>query len=106
MLKKNNERQNCFCPSLLFRLETKVNILPSVLTLLAEAVVAAFQLDNLQFVLLLSNLSWCQNAKLAAESYKGLGVSVVSEDARAELFACLTVDKLTYLHLRTKDSCK
>lgn len=79
------EKGNSFSAiPLVWLLQAKVNILPSVLSLLAEAVVTTLKLHYLEFVLLCSNLSWRQLSKLAGEGNKASAAFLVSEDAALE----------------------
>lgn len=80
-------------------LQAKVNILPGILTLLAQAEVAWLQLNHLKLILHGSNLSWGQFTHLGAECHEASVLVSISEDATLEDLSSLLVCKLTDLHL-------
>lgn len=79
--------------------ETQVHVLPVVLTLLAEAVVATLKLNDLELVLLSCNLCRRQSSELGAEGDERSCTFVVGEDAGLEFFSCLFVGEVADLHL-------
>ena len=81
------------------RIALKCNILPTVLTHLAERVVTRLKLDYLQAVLTSHNLCRSEVTQLAGERHKAAIVVCISENAGLESLASLLVDKATYLHL-------
>ena len=82
-------------------LEAEVHVFPGILPLFAEAVVARFQLDNLQLILLSCNLMRAQFTHFGAECHEGLvsSISWVCEDAGLEDFTSVFVGECTNLHL-------
>lgn len=77
----------------------KSHILPAVLTLTAERVVATLKLHNLQLVLLSRNLRGAEFSHLGGECNEAPVAITISEDGRLKGVTRLLVDKIANLHL-------